>query len=107
MWHPANAARIENETLLDPGGSGGLNFAGPFNFQAGVYYEDFEIKHIGDFNYQAPIAAGFAGIDINSNSTFSNSEANARGRVIPDTQLRNDNTRSRSKLPCLPNSPTK
>ncbi|MED5582661.1 MAG: TonB-dependent receptor, partial [Pseudomonadota bacterium] len=92
---PANAARIENEnTRWTHEARVASNFAGPFNFQAGVYYEDFEIKHIGDFNYQAPIAAGFAGIDINSNSTFSNSEANARGRVIPDTQFRNDNTRT-------------
>ena len=92
---PANAARIENEnTRWTHEARVASNFAGPFNFQAGVYYEDFEIKHIGDFNYQAPIAAGFAGIDINSSSTFSNSEANARGRVIPDTQFRNDNTRT-------------
>ena len=92
---PVNAARIENEnTRWTHEVRVATNFAGPLNFQAGMFYEDFEIKHVGDFNYQAPIDAGFAGIDINSSGTFDKSEANARGVVIPDTQFRNDNTRT-------------
>ena len=68
---PVNAARIENEnTRWTHEVRVATNFAGPLNFQAGMFYEDFEIKHVGDFNYQAPIDAGFAGIDINSSGTF-------------------------------------
>ena len=33
------------------------NWDGPLNLQGGVFFEDFEILHIGDFNYQAPIDA--------------------------------------------------
>jgi outer membrane receptor protein involved in Fe transport len=92
---PVNAARMENENeRWTHEARVATNFAGPLNLQAGVFYEKFEIRHVGDFNYQAPIDAGFAGIDINSSSTFDNSEANARGVVIPDTQFRNDNHRT-------------
>lgn len=92
---PVNAAMMENENeRWTHEARVATNFAGPLNIQAGVFYEKFEIRHRGDFNYQAPIDAGFAGIDINSSSTFANSEANARGVVIPDTQFRNDNHRT-------------
>jgi outer membrane receptor protein involved in Fe transport len=92
---PVNAARIENEnTRWTHEARVATNFEGPVNFQAGVFYENFEIKHIGYFNYQAPIDAGFAAIDINKSATFDESEANGRGRVIADTQFRNDNTRT-------------
>jgi outer membrane receptor protein involved in Fe transport len=62
--------------------------------QGGVFFEDFEILHVGDFNYQAPMDAGFAPIDIRTNATFDNSEANARGLLTDSTQFRNDNTRT-------------
>ena len=66
---PVNAARIENEnTRWTHEARLATNFEGPLNFQAGVFYENFEIKHVGDFNYQAPIDAGFAAIDINSDN---------------------------------------
>jgi outer membrane receptor protein involved in Fe transport len=92
---PVNAAMMENENeRWTHEARVATNFAGPLNIQAGVFYEKFEIRHRGDFNYQAPIDAGFAGIDINSSSTLANSEANARGVVIPDTQFRNDNHRN-------------
>ena len=108
MWHPANAARIENEnTRWTHEARVASNFAGPFNFQAGVYYEDFEIKHIGDFNYQAPIAAGFAGIDINSSSTFATPRPMLADGLFPILSLGTTTPVLRSKLPCLPNSPTK
>jgi iron complex outermembrane recepter protein len=96
---PSNAAHIENdnrrwthEFRLT------TNFEGPVNFTGGIFYEDFEIQHVGDFNYQAPIDAGFAPIDINSNSTFDNSTANARGKTNLATQFRNDNTRTEKQV---------
>ena len=30
------------------------DFESALNFTAGVFYEDFEIKHVGDFNYLGP-----------------------------------------------------
>ena len=74
------------------------DFDSPINFAGGVFYEDFEILHVGDFNYQAPINAGWAPIDINLNSSFDNSDANARGVTSAATQFRNDNTRSEKQL---------
>ena len=92
---PVNAARIENENeRWTHEARIATNFDGPLNFQAGVFIEDFKIRHVGDFNYQAPIDAGFAPIDINKSGTFDKSEANARGKVIANTQFRNDNTRT-------------
>ena len=83
---PVNAARMENEMeRWTHEARVATNFEGPLNLQAGMFYEKFEIIHVGDFNYQAPIDSVFSGIDINS-SIFANSEANARGVVIPDTQ---------------------
>ena len=66
--------------------------------QGGVFFEDFEILHIGDFNYQAPIDAGFNPIDIRTNSRFDNAEANGRDRVTDSTQFRNDNTRTEEQI---------
>jgi iron complex outermembrane receptor protein len=92
---PANAARIENENQRWTHELRvATNFDGRLNMQGGVFFEDFEILHIGDFNYQAPIDAGFSPIDIRTSGTFTNSEANARGRVTDSTQFRNDNTRT-------------
>ena len=92
---PVNAAHIENEnTRWTHEIRLTTNFSGPINVQAGAFYEDSEILHVGDFNYQAPMDAGFAPIDINSSSTFDNSAANARGKTTASTQFRNDNTRT-------------
>ncbi|MDG1910966.1 MAG: TonB-dependent receptor [Pseudomonadales bacterium] len=92
---PANAARIENEnTRWTHEFRFATNWDGRLNMQGGVFFEDFEILHVGDFNYQAPMDAGFAPIDIRTNATFDNSEANARGLLTDSTQFRNDNTRT-------------
>ena len=57
---PASAARIENENeRWTHELRVATNWDGPLNLQGGVFFEDFEILHIGDFNYQAPIDAGF------------------------------------------------
>ena len=105
---PVNAARIENENTRWTHEVGSLPISlDRLNFQAGMFYEDFEIKHVGDFNYQAPIDAGFAGIDINSSSTFDKSEANARGRVIPILSSVMTIPVPKSKPRSSPNSPTK
>ena len=96
---PANAARIDNEmTRWTHEFRVSSAFDGPFQFQAGVFYEDFEIEHIGDFNYLAPANAGFAPIDIRTAARFDNSVANARGLVSDATQFRNDNTRTEKQL---------
>lgn len=92
---PANAARIENEnTRWTHELRVATNWDGRINMQGGVFFEDFEILHVGDFNYQAPLEAGFAPIDIRTASKFDNSEANARGVLTDSTQFRNDNTRT-------------
>ncbi|MFT4518506.1 MAG: iron complex outermembrane receptor protein [Halioglobus sp.] len=96
---PANQASIENENTrqthefrisTDPDNR--LRATG------GIFYEDSEILHVGNFNYQAPIDAGFAPIDINTSSTFDTSDANARGLVTEATQFRNDNTRTEEQI---------
>ena len=74
------------------------NWDGIVNLAGGVFVEDFEIKHIGDFNYNAPYKAGWAPIDINTSSTFANSPANARGVLTDATQFRNDNLREESQV---------
>ena len=92
---PANAARIENEnTRWTHELRIATNWDGRVNMQGGVFFEDFEILHVGDFNYQAPMEAGFSPIDIRTSGTFDNSEANARGLLTDSTQFRNDNTRT-------------
>ncbi|MFT4632569.1 MAG: iron complex outermembrane receptor protein [Candidatus Pseudothioglobus sp.] len=96
---PVNAAHIENgNTRWTHEFRVTTNFDGPLNATVGLFYEDFEIEHVGDFNYQAPIDAGFAPIDINTNATFDNSTANARGKTNAATQFRNDNTRSEEQI---------
>ncbi len=96
---PANASRINNENERQTHELRFVSdFDGPVNFTAGLFYEDFEIRHVGDFNYHAPIVAGFAPIDINTNSAFDDSVANARGVLDPATQFRNDNTRSEEQI---------
>lgn len=96
---PANAAHINNEnTRWTHEFRFASDWDSPINMQAGIFYEDFEILHIGDFNYGAPIEAGFAPIDIDSNPAFDSSAANARGVTSAATQFRNDNTRTEEQL---------
>jgi outer membrane receptor protein involved in Fe transport len=96
---PSNAARMQNEvTRWTHEIRLSSDFDSPVNFTAGFFYEDFEIKHIGDFNYQAPINAGWAPIDINSAPRFDDSPANARGVTNAATQFRNDNLRTEEQM---------
>jgi outer membrane receptor protein involved in Fe transport len=97
--NPANAVRLENEMQrwthefrLN------TNFEGAFNFTGGVFYEDFEIKHIGNFNYLAPFEAGYAPLDITTNSSFDNAATNAFRGPAPATQFRNDNLRTEEQI---------
>lgn len=94
--NPANAVGLQNEmTRMTNEIRFATNWDGMVNMQGGVYVEDFEIKHIGNFNYMAPYEAGFAPIDINrSPGTFGTASANARGVVNGATQFRNDNLRT-------------
>ena len=97
--NPANNINAENENTrtthevrvsTDPDNA--LRFTG------GVFYEDSEILHIGNFNYLAPAEAGFAPIDINLNSSLDGADANARGMVNPATHFRNDNHRNEEQI---------
>ncbi len=96
---PTNSAKIDNEQSRF---TSELRLSGELNdrtrFLAGVYFEDSEILHVGNFNYGGPFEAGWAPIDINSSATFDNSEANARGLVSDATQFRNDNTRTEEQI---------
>jgi len=97
--NPANAVNLENEmTRWTHEFRVATDFEGPLNFQGGIFYEDFEILHRGDFNYLAPFEAGFAPIDINTNSNLDNAAANARGVTSAGTQFRNDNTRTEEQF---------
>ncbi len=97
--NPANGARMNNENSRF---TSELRFSGDLGerarFLAGVYYEDSEILHIGDFNYQASFEAGWNPIDINLNPDLANADANARGLVTSSTQFRNDNRRTEEQV---------
>ena len=96
---PRSAAMIQNEmTRMTNELRFNTNWDGIVNLQGGVFVEDFEIKHIGDFNYHASYQAGWNPIDINSSSTFANSAANARGVKSAATQFRNDNLREEQQV---------
>lgn len=96
---PANGSHLDNEmTRWTHEFRVSSDWESPVNFQAGVFFEDFEILHIGDFNYQATIDAGFSPIDISTNSAFDTSAANARGITNQATQFRNDNTRTEEQV---------
>jgi iron complex outermembrane receptor protein len=96
---PAMVANINNEmTRWTHEFRFNTNFEGRVNMTGGIFMEDFEILHIGDFNYQATIDSSWAPIDINSNSAFDNSVANARGVTNEETQFRNDNTRTEKQI---------
>ena len=97
--NPANNFNAENENTrmthevrvsTDPDNA--LRFTG------GVFYEDSEILHVGNFNYLGPAEAGFAPIDINLNSSLDGAAANARGAVNPATHFRNDNHRNEEQI---------
>lgn len=97
--NPANNYNAENENTrmthefrvsTDPDND--LRFVG------GVFYEDSEILHIGNFNYLAPMEAGFTPIDINLKSGLDGADANARGLVNAATQFRNDNHRNEEQF---------
>ena len=97
--NPANNFNAENENTrmthevrvsTDPDNA--LRFTG------GVFYEDAEILHVGNFNYLAPAEAGFAPININLNSSLDGAAANARGQVNPATHFRNDNHRNEEQI---------
>jgi len=95
---PTSATALDNEmTRMTNELRFSTNWDGMVNMTGGIFHEDFEIKHIGDFNYNAPIEAGFAPIDINSKAKFNNSPANARGVVNAATNFRNDNLREESQ----------
>jgi len=97
--NPANATYFNNEmTRMTNELRFSTNWDGIMNVTGGVFVEDFEIKHLGDFNYRAPHEGGWGGIDINTAAKFNNSPANARGKVTSATQFRNDNLREESQV---------
>ncbi|MGI9232557.1 MAG: TonB-dependent receptor [Woeseiaceae bacterium] len=97
--NPANSVNLENEmTRWTHEFRVSTDWDYPIGFQGGIFYEDFEILHRGDFDYLAPFEAGFAPIDINTNSNLDNAAANARGVTSAATQFRNDNTRTEEQF---------
>ncbi|MBT5220870.1 MAG: TonB-dependent receptor [Woeseia sp.] len=97
--NPANAVRLKNEmTRSTHEFRVSSDFESAFNFTAGVFYENFEIEHIGDFNYLGPFEAGFAPLDITTNSSFDNAATNAFRGPAPETQFRNDNLRTEEQI---------
>ena len=56
---PSSASKLDNEmTRMTNELRFTTNWDGIVNLAGGVFVEDFEIKHIGDFNYNAPYKAG-------------------------------------------------
>jgi len=97
--NPANAVRLQNEmTRATHEFRVSSDFESAINFTAGVFYEDFEIEHIGNFNYLAPFETGFAPLDITTNSSFDNAATNAFRGPAPETQFRNDNLRTEEQI---------
>ena len=97
--NPANAVNLENEmTRWTHEFRVNTDFDSPISLSGGIFFEDFEILHVGEFNYLAPFELGYAPIDINSNSNLDNAAANARGKTNAATQFRNDNTRTEEQL---------
>ncbi|MEC9415951.1 MAG: TonB-dependent receptor [Pseudomonadota bacterium] len=96
--NPASGTMLDNEmTRMTNELRFSTNWDGIVNMAGGLFNENFEIKHIGDFNYMAPYEAGWGPIDINSAAKFNNSPANARGVTTAATQFRNDNLREESQ----------
>ncbi|MGI9271967.1 MAG: TonB-dependent receptor [Woeseiaceae bacterium] len=97
--NPANAVVLDNDmTRWTHELRVTSDFDSAFNFTAGVFFEDFEILHTGDFNYLGPAEFGYAPIDINLNPAFDNAAANARGVTSEATQFRNDNRRTEEQF---------
>ena len=97
---PANAVGLQNEmSRFTSELRFATNWDGIVNMQGGMFYEDYEIKHVGNFNYLAPYEAGWAPIDINASpGTFGAADANARGVTSAATQFRNDNLRTEEQF---------
>ena len=97
--NPANSVKINNEnSRMTHEFRLTTNLDGPINFTGGVFYEDFEIEHTGNFNYLAPFEAGWAPVDINLNGNLDNAAANSRGLTTAATQFRNDNLRTEEQI---------
>lgn len=56
----------------------------------GLFYDNSETRHIGNFNYFASAEAGFSPIDIRTNPALDQAASNARNQVNTATQFRND-----------------
>lgn len=97
--NPANAVRLKNEmTRSTHEFRVSSDFESALNFTAGVFYENFEIEHIGDFNYLGPFEAGFAPLDITTNGSLDNAATNAFRGPASETQFRNDNLRTEEQI---------
>ena len=58
---PSSGTALDNEmTRMTNELRFSTNWDGIVNMAGGIFAEDFEIKHIGDFNYNAPYAEGWA-----------------------------------------------
>ena len=97
--NPANNFNAENEnTRMTHEARISTDPDRALRFTGGVFYEDAEILHTGNFNYLGATEAGFAPIDISRNRAFDNADANARGLVEASTQFRNDNHRNEEQI---------
>jgi len=105
--NPANNFNAENENTrmthefrvsTDPDAS--------MRFTGGVFYEDAEILHVGNFNYLGPAEAGFTPIDINLNSSLDDADANARGWLAQLLSSVTITIVTKSRLQCLVSFPT-
>lgn len=96
---PANAFNTTNEmTRSTHEFRVATDFDGMINFTGGVFYEDFEIKHVGNFRYLAPFEADYAPLDITTNSALDNAATNASRVPDPGTHFRNDNLRTEEQI---------
>ena len=106
--NPANAVNLENDMTrwTHELRVATVTSKAPLNFQGGVFYEDFEILHRGDFNYLAPFEAGFAPIDINSNSNLrQRRRQRARRSLRPARSSATTTPARRNSLRCSAKSP--
>ena len=93
--NPTNLVKISNtnaRTTHEFRGSTNWDF--PVNFLGGVYFEDFEITHVGNFNYAGSAEAGFPAFNIDDNSAFDNAAQSGTTQADQATQFRNDNLRT-------------
>jgi len=93
--NPANVVRISNTNARTTHEfRANTNWDYPVNLLGGVYFEDFEITHVGNFNYFGPAEAGFPAFDISTNSAFANAAQSGTTVADQETQFRNDNLRT-------------